>query len=355
MVADAAQRLADVLNKEPLLAGELRQVVQQLCAALHTQQQAAAGAVAAQQQQHQTPAGAQPPVVVSQQLVAHTIAALADAQEWTALGRLQTVQPLQSLASYPSLLSQLADAHQYALLRQTVLAAQDIPAGALVQAMQHMLLPQQADSAARQQDSQHMRAAAEAAIHNAEQAAAAGDPATASAVLELARHAAAAVDGFTVSERLLHALLVAPVDAVEAQAAVKQLPTPAVLKLLKYLDKWVAVYSNQPRLMDNSSVQQQQQDGLQALLAIPSWTQVLEWARLVLDAHLTRLAMLPAAVSLLQRLQHMLQQEVSSTSRLVQMKGVADHLMLGAPLPMVAEVASSEYTLELLDLRVASK
>jgi hypothetical protein len=37
----------------------------------------------------------------------------------------------------------------------------------------------------------------------------------------------------------------------------------------------------------------------------------------------------------------------------VALKGMAEHLAAGAPLPAAAEAASSEYTLELLDLRVA--
>ncbi|WIA09175.1 hypothetical protein OEZ85_008586 [Tetradesmus obliquus] len=74
-----------------------------------------------------------------------------------------------------------------------------------------------------------------------------------------------------------------------------------------------------------------------------------------MDAHLTRLAMLPAAAALLRQMQAALQPELGATSRLGRMKGVVEHMAAGGALPAAAEAANSAYTLELLDLRLAGR
>lgn len=367
-VAAAAERLAAVVSHQPVPAEELQQIAEQLCAALLQQQQSTehpAGSRSRQQDQEQPLPSFAAAVLVSQRLLGQGLAALAEAEAWQLLGQLHSLQPLLSLGPCPGLLLALAAGQQYTLLRQVVLAAQDIPAESLVQAMQHLLSPPGPEEAAsQQQEAAAMRAAAEAAVQAAEAATAAGDAVAAGPLVVMARRAAAAVDGFSASELLLHVLLAAHVDTVEAQAALAALPTPAVLRLLKVLHKWVTRYSASP-LREASSCPSWEAAGLvggqwsssqaQALLQTPSWGQVLEWTRLVLDAHLTRLAMLPAAGRLLQQMQAVLQPEVGASSRLVRLKGVVDHMAGGGPLPAVAEAANSEYTLELLDLRVAGR
>jgi hypothetical protein len=378
-VAAAAEQLAAIVEQQPVPAAELQQVAQQLCTALQQQlqelnsppQPARKMRHQQQQRQQQRQEGMQPQhghaelLLVSQRLLGQGLAALADAQAWQLLGELHSLQSLQSLAACPRLLPALTAAQQYPLLRQVLLAAQDVPAESLVQSLQHLLAqPQQQEAAARQEEAAAMRAVAEAAVAAAEEAAAAGDAAAAPALLAMARKAAAAVDGFTASEVLLHVLLAAPVDAVEAQAALAALPTAAVLRLLKALHKWVAKYSSLP-LRESPSWARWQAVGLdseqfassqaEALLLTPSWPQVLDWCRLVLDAHLTRLAMLPAAAPLLRGIQAALEPELGATSRLGRMKGVVDHMAAGGALPAVAEAANSAYTLELLDLRLTGR
>jgi hypothetical protein len=380
-VAAAAERLSAVVAQQPVPAAELLQITQQLCAALQQQlQDLNAPPQPARKprhkhmqrlQQQQQQEGMQPQhahaelLLVSQRLLGQGLAALAEAEAWQLLAELHTMQPLQSLAACPGLLLALTAGQQYALLRQVLLAAQEVPAEALVPCLQQLLSqPGQQEAAARQQEAAAMRAVAEAAVAAAEAAAAAGDAAAAPVLLAMARRAAAAVDGFSASEVLLHVLLATPVDAVEVQAALAALPTPAVLRLLKALRKWVAKYSSLP-LRESPSWASWQEVGLegeqyassqaQAVLLTPSWPQVLEWCRLVLDAHLTRLAMLPAAASLLRQIQAALQPELGATSRLGRMKGVVDHMAAGGVLPAVAEAANSAYTLELLDLRLAGR
>ncbi|KAF8072992.1 hypothetical protein HT031_000652 [Scenedesmus sp. PABB004] len=376
-LAAAAEQLAGVLGQAPVPAAELKQRAKQLCDALQHEQelQHAAGGGAPQRHRaapharrgkHQAAAGQLPmcaaAVVVSQRLVAQCLDALADAQAWPVLEQLHALQPLQSLAACPGLLPALARGQQFALLRQVLRSAHDVPAEPLVAAMAHLLVQPAGEAGARAREARAIRAAAEAAVAEAAAAQASGHPA-ARARLALARAAAAAVDGFTPSEVLLHALLAAPVDGVEACAALRALPSAGVLRLLRLLDKWAAKYAALALReggwagtgWSDAGLAGQPWDGpaALALLDVPAWPAVLEWGRLLLDAHLARLALLPAAAPLLRRLQLGLRQEAEATSRLVGLRGVVEHMAAGAPLPAGAEAAGSEYTLELLDLRLS--
>lgn len=330
-VAAAVQQVQQVLSKQKRPAQELQAAATQLCDVLGQQQQ-----------QQGQPAAA---VLVSQQLLAQALSALAEAQEWSLLERLHDLAPLQSLAACADVVPALAAGQQYSSMRKVLLSAQDIPADAVVRAIQHVLQAQQqpGDAAdAQQAAAQQTRAAAEAVVQQAEAAAAAGQSAEAVQLVTAARYAAAAVDGFTSRELMLHVLLVVPVDGVEAQAALRALPAAAVLRLLRYMVKWLHKYGR-----NNMSA-----PSTDPLLCAPSAAQVVEWCRLLLDAQLTKLMMMPAAAPLLQQMQQLLRAEVSTTSKLAALKGVTDTWATGAPLPAAAVAANSQYVLELLDLRV---
>jgi hypothetical protein len=179
-------------------------------------------------------------------------------------------------------------------------------------------------------------------VQQAEAAAAAGHADAAEQLVKAARHAAVAVDGFTSRELLLHALLAVQVDGVEAQAALRVLPTAAVLRLLRYMVKWLHKYGRNNLTAPSTD----------PLLLTPSEPQLMEWCKLLLDAQLTKLMMMPAAAPLLQQLQQLLRSQAASTSKLLALKGVTDTWATGAPLPAAAVAANSQYVLELLDLRV---
>jgi hypothetical protein len=291
---------------------------------------------------------------VSQQLLAQALSALAEAQQWSLLERLHSLAPLQSLAACADVLPALVAAQQYSSMRSVLLAAQDIPADSVVKSLLQILQPPQqqqqpgqagaaADSnEAQQAAAQQVRAAAEAVVQQAEAAAAAGQSEAAAQLVKAARHAATAVDGFTSRELLLHVLLAVQVDSVEAQAALRALPAAAVLRLLRYLVKWLHKFGRNDLSGPSSD----------PLLLTPSASQVMEWCKLLLDAQLTKLMMTPVAAPLLQQLQQLLRAEVSATSKLAALKGVTDTWAMGAPLPAAAAAANSQYVLELLDLRV---
>jgi hypothetical protein len=337
-VSAAVQQVQAVLDRQQRPAEQLQGAVSQLCTAL--QQQAGQAAVS---------------VLVSQQLLAQALSALAEAQEWSLLERLHSLAPLQSLAACADVLPALVAAQQYSSMRSVLLAAQDIPADSVVKSLLHILQPPQqqqqqpgqagaaaGSTEAQQAAAQQVRAAAEAVVQQAEAAAAAGHSEAAAQLVKAARHAATAVDGFTSRELLLHVLLAVQVDSVEAQAALKALPAAAVLRLLRYLVKWLHKFGRNDLSGPSSD----------RLLLTPSASQVVEWCKLLLDAQLTKLMMTPVAAPLLQQLQQLLRAEVTATSKLAALKGVTDTWAMGAPLPAAAVAANSQYVLELLDLRV---
>lgn len=364
-VKAAVQQVWQVLEQQKRPAQALQAAVSQLCDVLEQQQQQQQEAASAPPQPKQQRQAATSSVLVSQQLLAAAVSALAEAQEWAVLERLHGLAPLQSLASCADVLPALAAAEQYSAMRSVLTAAQEVPAEAVVRALQHVLQPRQQQqqqdeeegagssssgpSAAQTAAAQQIRTAAEAVVQQAEANAAAAaqgqaDPDAAQKLTAAARHAAAAVDGFTSRELLLHVLLWVQVDVVEAQAALKALPASVVLRLLRYMIKWLHKFSR-------NSLSARSAD---ALLLTPSAGQVVEWCKLLLDAQLTKLMLMPAAGPLLQQLQRLLRSEVSTTNKLVALKGAADHWAAGAPLPAAAVAANSQYVLELLDLRVVT-
>lgn len=405
----AAQQLAALLDERQAAAsGSAASGMQQLeacCRALlhqlHAQAQAQGHPSRVQQRRRRRTS------LAAQQLLGRAAEAMAEAQLWALLREVLAAQPLQSLAHAPRLLPLAAAAHQHELIGELCRSVEDVPADALLGALQQLLGAEHAEAraaagAAREQHRQRLLGVAEGVL---EAAAAGAGGAWQHARLACARAAAAAVDGFTAREVCLHALAAADVDAVEVQAALQRLPPQQVLRLLRYLTKWVQKYGETPleeaelemaaaaaaaaaaqaaaaaaaadpgadaipgppsqrTRSTRAAVEAAVAATVQAAAALgpapavpvelraPSWGQVLDWLRALLDAHLTKLAMMPAAAAPLQQLAGSVGGHAAATARLVPLRGVAEHMLLGRQLPTAAQAAASTYTVELLDLRV---
>ena len=346
---------------------------------------AAMGRVRAQpDQQQQTTSTA---VVLSEQYMKAVSVALAERGMWQLLQTFLSLQPLQDLSGTEQLLELLAQHHQYNLLTEVCLHGRDMPAQGLVAALQQILgsvadadADEQQKQQKRERQQQHWRElhAKAADTMAAVEAAAAAMPtmgvgqegvgsAAAAAALPLvavAKQVAAAVEGFTSRQVCCHALLASDLDAVELAAALKGLNPTQLSRLLMYLSRWVEKYTKgglqhcgtargawglppgvQATLGFNPPT-------LPSELVTPSWVRVIEWCRVLIDAHLTRLVSLPGAEPVLQQMAQQVGSTAAATARLLPLKGVAEHLAAGAPLPTAAMAASSRYTVELLDLRV---
>ena len=78
--------------------------------------------------------------------------------------------------------------------------------------------------------------------------------------------------------------------------------------------------------------------------------QVVEWVRVLLDAHLARLLMAKVTPPCLEQLLKSLQLQVSASQRLLPLLGCAEHIRQQAKLPAAHVAAATQYTVELLDL-----
>jgi hypothetical protein len=319
------------------------------------------------QQQQLAPLSHPSKVALSEVLLGHLATALAEQQQHDLLAQLLALQPLPTLLHAPQLLGLLVSHQQYQLVTRVCNHARQVPAAALVGALQQLLSRGTGTEApgAQQQYWQRLHGAAEARIAELDTAAAAALEAkkhhVAADCLALAKHTAAAVEGFSPRQVCCHCLLASDFDAVELQAALKALGPQQLLRLMKYLSRWVELYLSsgmyaEAKQAASSRVLLQPREAAVCRsnfdLVTPSWSRVLEWCQVVLDAQLTALALMPVAGSQLADLAAQLQQTAAGTGQLLPLKGLLEHLSAGAPLPQAAVAASARYTVELLDLRV---
>lgn len=292
--------------------------------------------------------------VVSGELIGFTCTRLAEAGSWDALARLVRALPPHGLSHCPSLLEAVADAKQYSLLAPLCIRLDELPAGRLVAALQVLLAPtSNASVKERKQYFERLQSHAEAAVRAAETAARhhGGGAPPAPEALALAKCAAAAVDGFSYRDVLLHPLLAMHCDAVAVQASLRELSNRQVDALLAYLGRWLDKYTNQLGDAAAGAV-------LPEELVFPTFGQVLDWMRMVIDAHLARLLMQPtgAHAAALRALHHAVQAHVEGSQRLLALRGIAEHVRSAAPLPEVRALAgaASNYHVRVLDLGVVT-
>lgn len=387
----AAQRLSELLDTSQKTLGssgaaagvdskKLEAACLQLLQQLQSQAQAQGHPERKQRQRRRRESFA------AQQLLGRAAEALAGAGLWGLLQDLLAAQPLLSLRHAPQLLPLAAAAEQHELIHSLCALAEDLPAGALLQSMLHLLGDGGGDAAAgARQHRRHRLHTAAASVLDAASAALAADDTAAGAWLACARAAAAAVDGFSARDACMHPLVAMDVDIVEVRAALQRLPARHVLRLLRYLVKWAGKYSDQPLEQaaltaaagtaaaasaagepGASGAKARRGRGAAVELApaapalprelwAPSWGQVLDWLGALLDAHLAKLAMTPAAAAPLRQLAGCIGGHAAATARLVPLRGVAEHMLAGGELPAAAAAAASSYTVELLDLRVRTQ
>ncbi|GFR41391.1 hypothetical protein Agub_g2030, partial [Astrephomene gubernaculifera] len=314
-------------------------------------------------------------MAVPPQLLSLTARGLAAAKQWSQLSALLSMVPPGGLCGCSDVLLAVVSEHEYSLLSRLATCLDEVDPEALVSALQQLLAPTtRANLTARQRHYQSLRAAAEARVAEAEQAAAAqqaavhqqhpsrtprasrggggghgsGSPSLAegSHALAVAQCAAAAVDGFSYREVLLHPLLAVPVDAPAVQVALRRLGAGAVEALLGYLAKWVRKYAGGAISETAASVALPQE------LLFPYYYQILEWTRMTIDAHLTRLLMTRTPLPALESLERSLRGAVAGSRRLLELRGALEHMQAAAPLPGAHMAVATQYTAEVLDLRV---
>ncbi|GIL43382.1 hypothetical protein Vafri_1155 [Volvox africanus] len=294
-------------------------------------------------------------MAVPPQLLSLATRGLAAAKQWNQLQALLRHVPEAGLNGCSDILVSAVTDQQYFLLTRLATCLDEIEPGALVDTLQLLLAPTTRHNlTARQRYYKTLRGLAETQISGAERAVTAAAakllPAGAftdtTAQLAKAQCAAAVVDDFSYREVALHPLIAIPVDAPAVQVGLRRLSAPATEALLAYLAKWVRKYT------DGVIGEVANHVLLPEGLVFPFYHQVLEWTRMTIDAHLTRLLTARKSLPALESIEAALNSAVEGNKKIMMLRGAIEHVNAAAPLPAAHIAVATQYTAEVLDLRV---
>lgn len=264
-----------------------------------------------------------------------------------------------SLAGCPGLAASIAEAHQYPLLHLLLHNATDAAASDILAVLKSVLTrgnnklsakgkptTRSAEKAARESYANSIRKVAETTVAAAEKAVS-SNASHAGTLIATAACAAGTVESFSSSQLCLHPLLSMCHDGAVLVAALRDLPSPCAIALLKYLLKWVKNYRtiiNDYHVMAPDVPQ----------LAVPEPDAVLQWTAAALDGGMSRFMLRKDAAGVVSELRREVVPQVKALRRLAQVKGAVEHLQCGAPLPAPPSgAAAGRYTMEWLSLKVA--
>ncbi|GIL72608.1 hypothetical protein Vretimale_4336 [Volvox reticuliferus] len=294
-------------------------------------------------------------MAVPPQLLSLAARGLAVAKQWNQLQALLRHVPEAGLNGCSDVLVAAVMNHKYFLLTRLATCLDEVEPAALVDTLQLLLAPTTRNNLmARQTYYETLRGLAETHISMAEHALTAPGtrPPSAAAVrnttaqLAKAQCAAAVVDGFSYREVALHPLIAIPVDAPAVQFELRRLSATAADALLAYLAKWVLKYTD--GIVGESANHLSLPEGL----IFPFYHQVLEWTRITIDAHLTRLLMARKSLPALESMETALNSAMEGNTKLIMLRGALEHVNSAAPLPAAHIAVATQYTAEVLDLRV---
>jgi hypothetical protein len=158
---------------------------------------------------------------------------------------------------------------------------------------------------------------------------------------------ALAVDGFEGWETCLHALVASGQDEAVLAAIIRELETSEAVLLLRYLRKWLDLYST--RLSRNPSPKFKTKHPVHN---VPSSHQVLQWVNMVLDGQYTKCVLSSEFLPELRAIQKSVDSVLAIGRKLVPLVGVVEHLREKHPMPARRQdsAANSVYTIEYLDI-----
>jgi hypothetical protein len=161
------------------------------------------------------------------------------------------------------------------------------------------------------------------------------------AVVSSAIGMAMAVDGFSTAELCIHHLLAAGPDETVVSSVVSQLSTGEVLNLTRYLSSWIHCYSSH---LENYPMP----DGGR----VPSFTQILGWVAVVLEAHFTKIVLSSDFHNELKTMREKVHSLADFGASMYPLRGVTEHIRHHGLLPTRKQHdgGSSDYVIELLDM-----
>jgi hypothetical protein len=281
--------------------------------------------------------------------------------------KLLSAQHPGSLAGCPGLAAAIAEAHQYPLLHALLQNATDVASADILAVLKTILASPSSKNTNGKKGSAKGKAAAAAASPEmkareayaksirkiAETTVAAAEKAVstnashAGTLIATAACAAGTVESFSSSQLCLHPLVSVRHDGAVLLAALRDLPSPCAVALLKYLLKWVKNYRtiiNDYHVMAPDLPE----------LAVPEPEAVLQWTAAALDGGMSRFMLRKDAAGVVSDLRREVVPQVEALRRLAQVKGAVEHVQCGAPLPAPPTgAAAGRYTMEWLSLKVA--
>lgn len=152
-----------------------------------------------------------------------------------------------------------------------------------------------------------------------------------------------AVDHFQPFELCLHYLVASGHDEAVLVCIVSQLDNNEVLKLLRYLKKWLEKYAKQGSLC---TFHRGRKD-----FWVPSLNDVLRWVSVLLDAHLTSLVLCHEFHCEIQSVQVLIKGLVDVGRRLAPLVGSIEHLRISGVLPMPTPAhGEDDHVIEYLEI-----
>lgn len=240
----------------------------------------------------------------------------------------------------------ILEARRYPLLQLLLATSSLVPPSALALLLEHALRAGEDAAPALSELRDSVKRAAVKAVERAEEMPI--EEARRQGQLAVAACSAAAVDGFSPREVMLHGLLAQKHDATSIAAAVQPLAVRDVLRLLRYAAKWLHKYNGPLSLYPTLPA-------LPLEVPVPPVQHVLSWVAVVLDVHLPKLAMHAECDKVVSALRSEVGMHKATCRSLAAIKGVAEHIQMRAPLPPPTGTTAADYQIEILDLRVGGE
>jgi len=157
---------------------------------------------------------------------------------------------------------------------------------------------------------------------------------------------AAAVDGFSAADLCLHCLVSSSPDETVLSSVICELDTAEVLKLLRYLGKWLTKYTKS-HLMGPLPLAATPNTKISRW--VPSLSLILEWVSLVFDEHYSSLVLFSEFHDELKSIEKMVKRYSKATEEWCSLASVVELLKSEARLPNISKFdAKEEHVVEYL-------
>jgi len=137
-------------------------------------------------------------------------------------------------------------------------------------------------------------------------------------------------------DRFLNLIVTVPSNDVFVQQSLKSLNIHEVMVFLRYVLRWLATYRGTPIVTD-----------IRQHIAIPSLSQILKWATMIIDTHIASLILVEECNELLFQLQSAVKEHIHYCEELQNLKGCINYYFNTY---VISEQSVPDYSIEFLEL-----